>query len=61
MPRPEGEPGFRERVGHYLLAGGLVGGAIGLLFSGEVVLLGALVAAGGYAFKKSGERGKVAA
>ena len=56
MPRVEGEPGFREKIGSYAIAGGIVAGGIGLLVSGELLLLGAIAAAGGYVMKKSGER-----
>ncbi len=58
MPRVEGEPGFREKVGNYAIAGGIVAGGIGILLSGgQLLLLGALAAAGGYVMKESGQKG----
>lgn len=53
----EGEPGFREKVGDGFFKGGIIAGAIGLLVSGELLLVGMLAAAGGMAIKGSGKNG----
>ena len=61
MPRVEGEPGFfkevRKKTGEVLVGGGLIAGGIGLLVSGQLVLVGVLAAVGGFAIKGSDGRG----
>ena len=57
MPRVEGEPGLQQKVGDGFFKGGIVVGFIGLLVSSQLLLAGALAAAGGYAFRETGKKG----
>ena len=55
MASPE-KLGFRERAGNYAIGGGIIAGLIGLVFSAELLAVGALGVAGGYALKKTAKR-----
>lgn len=47
---------FREKTGHFAMWGGIIAAVIGFVTNPELVFGGGLLAAGGFALKKTGKK-----